>query len=67
MILQVQIVELCVAKHCSNVGVYLKTLDIWIALRNTLEVFKCDAGEGWRIGWTGHVVRNEEMKKYYKE
>jgi hypothetical protein len=47
--------------------VYLKTLDIWIALRNTLEVFKCDAGEGWRIGWTGHVVRNEEMKKYYKE
>lgn len=28
VILQIQIVELCVARRCSNIGVYLKTLDI---------------------------------------
>jgi len=32
-----------------------------------LEFFKCDAGEGWRISWTGHVVRNEEVLQRVKE
>jgi len=28
-----------------------------------LEVFKCDAGEGWRVISTGHVVRNEVLQR----